>query len=71
MGQPGGSKLGPHQDWILKLIEDEPDLTLSEISERLRDEHRVKASIGALWNFFDRNGVSFKKNRARRRTGTA
>lgn len=29
MGQPGGSKLDPHQDWILKLIEDEPDLTLS------------------------------------------
>lgn len=61
MGQPGGSKLDPHQDWILKLIEDEPDLTLSEIGERLLDEHRVKASIGTLWNFFDRTGMSFKK----------
>ncbi len=71
MGQPGGSKLDPHHDWLLKLIEDEPDLTLSEIGERLMDEHRLKASIGTLWNFFDHNGVSFKKNRARRRTRTA
>jgi transposase len=71
MGQPGGSKLDPHHDWLLMQIEDAPDLTLSEIGDRLRDEHRVKASIGSLWNFFDRNGVSFKKNRTRRRTGTA
>ena len=61
MGQPGGAKLNLHQDWILKLIEDEPDLTLSEIGEQVRYKHRVKASIGTLWNFFDRNGVSFKK----------
>jgi transposase len=71
MGQPGGSKLDPHDDWLLNLIKDEPDITLSEIGERLRDEHRVKASIGTLWNFFDRKGVSFKKNRARRRTRAA
>jgi len=71
MGQPGGSKLDPHHDFLLNLIEDDPDLTLSEIGERLREEHRVTASIGTLWNFFDRNGMSFKKNRARRRTRTA
>jgi len=71
MGQPRGSKLDPHSGWLLMLVENEPDITLSEIAERLRSEHQVKACIGTLWNFLDRNGVSFKKNRPRRRAGTA
>lgn len=71
MGQPEGSKLDPHRVWLLRLIENEPDITLSEIGERLKTEHQVKACIGTLWKFFNRNDISFKKNRARRRAGTA
>jgi hypothetical protein len=31
----------------------------------------VPVGIGTLWRFFDRHGISFKKNRARRRTGAS
>jgi hypothetical protein len=31
----------------------------------------VPVGIGTLWRFFDRHEISFKKNRARRRTGAS
>ena len=34
-------------------------------------ERGVPVGIGSLWRFFDRRGISFKKNRARRRAGTS
>jgi|SaaInlStandDraft_5_1057022.scaffolds.fasta_scaffold340604_1 transposase len=71
MGPPGGSRLGAHGSWLIKLIETEPDITLSEISVQSLSEHQIKASVGNLWNFYNRNGFSFKKNRACRRTRTA
>jgi transposase len=70
MGAPRRSKLDPHADWLLAQIEDTPDLTLAEIVDRLALEKGMKSSIGGLWNFFHRHGISFKKNRARGRTGT-
>ncbi len=70
MGAPRRSKLDPHADWLLAQIEAAPDLTLVEIIARLEAERGMKSSIGGLWNFFHRHGISFKKNRARSRTGT-
>ena len=70
MGAPKGSKLDPHADWLLAQIEAAPDLTLAEMVDRLALEKGMKSSIGGLWNFFHRHGISFKKNRARGRTGT-
>ncbi len=64
-GGTKGSKLEPHGEWLLMLIKEEPDLTLQEIQARLRAERGVAVSIGAIWNFFDRRDISFKKNRAR------
>lgn len=61
-------RLDRHQDWLLSLVETEPDLTLSEIQTRLRAARGVETSVNSLWRFFDRHGCSFKKNRARRRT---
>ena len=71
MGAPRRSKLDPHGDWLLTQIDDTPDLTLEEIIARLGSERGVKSSIGGLWNFFHRHGISFKKNRARGRAGTS
>ena len=64
------SPLAPHADWLLLLIGAEPDLTLQEIRTRLKHQGMV-VGIGSIWRFFDRHGISFKKNRARRRAGTA
>jgi transposase len=58
-----------HKDWLLGLIASEPDLTLMEIRGRLAADKTFAASVSALWRFFDRHGISFKKNAARCRTG--
>ena len=62
-------RLDAHEDWLLSLLETEPDLTLAEIQTRLRVARGAETSVNSLWRFFDRHGRSFKKNRARRRTG--
>jgi transposase len=64
-GQPRRSKLDPHRDFLLGLIEQTPDLTISELLERLAADCGVKASRSTLWTFLDRCGLTFKKNRAR------
>jgi transposase len=65
------SPLEQHTSWLLDLIAKEPDVTLEEVRARLRSEKRQKAGIGSIWRFFDRHGITFKKNAARRRAGSA
>ena len=71
-GKTGGSKgfkLDPHRQWLLELVRTAPDITLGEVQARLLADRNTTASIGAIWNFFERHDISFKKNRARRRAG--
>ena len=56
---------------ILALVEETPDMTLAEIAARLEAEHRLKVAQSTVWRFFDRRGITFKKNRSRQRTATA
>ena len=60
-GQPKRSKLDPHREFLLALIEAEPDITIAEMQERLRNEAGIAASIGTIWTFLDRAGLTFKK----------
>ncbi len=60
-GKPHGSKLDAYEEFLLGLIEDEPDITLEEIRGRLADQHGVSAGIGTLWRFFDARGINYKK----------
>src|SRR4051794_21513956 len=53
-----------HEEWLLELVRQAPDLTLEEIQRRLLDERQQKAGIGSIWRFFDRHGISFKKKRS-------
>jgi transposase len=64
------SPLKQHEEWLLDLVRQEPDLTLEEIQRRLLDERQQKAGIGSVWRFFDRHGISFKKKRAGSRAGS-
>lgn len=64
------SKLEEHASTLLALIADEPDQTLDEVVVR-SGEKGIATSRGALWRFFDRHGISFKKKPARQRTGPA
>ena len=55
------SKLEGHEQWLLELVRNEPDLTLEEIRHRLIEKRGLKVGIGSVWRFFDRHGISFKK----------
>ncbi len=70
MGGSFRSPLDDHEAWILALVNEQPDLTLAEVRGRLH-EQGVQAAIGSIWRFFERHGISVKKNRARRRAGQA
>jgi transposase len=70
-GQPRRSKLDLHRDYLLGLIAAEPDITIVEIQERLRSEAGVSASVGTIWTFLDRAGLTFKKRPPTRPSRTA
>ena len=70
-GPPGGSKLDVHEAFILALVAEQPDISLAEIAQRLAGERAVSACPATVWYFLDRRGISFKKNRARRRARAA
>ena len=65
------SVLKPHRDWLLELRRRENDLTLDAIAERLLRIHGVEADKSMLSRFFAAEGISFKKNRTRQRTGSS
>ena len=69
----GGYKRSPldrHAAVLLELVAEQPDLTVEEIRAVLR-ARGIHAGHGSVWRFFDRHGISFKKNRARHRTGAS
>ncbi len=70
-GQPGGSKLDAHEAFILALVRERPDISLAEIAGHLAEKQSVSACPATVWYFLDRRGISFKKNRARRRARAA
>ena len=65
------SPLKANERWLLEVVSPEPDRTLAEIRARLRREKKLKVAASSVWRFFDRNEITFKKNTARRRAGSA
>ncbi len=70
MGGDHSSRLRGERTWLLGRIEAVPDLTLEEIRCELR-ERGLNVGYGTVWRFYAAEGISFKKNRARRRASTA
>ena len=60
-GQPRRSKLDCHRDYLLSLVERELDITIAEIRERFSGEAGLSASVGTIWTFLDRAGLTSKK----------
>lgn len=65
------SPLQAHRQWLLDQVVTTPGLTLAEMRERLLAEQGVAAGINAIWLFFRREGISFKKNAAAIRASQA
>ena len=61
-GQPRRSKLDPHRAFLLGLIEATPDITLVEMQAHLTAEQGITASVGTIWTFLDRCGLTVKKS---------
>ena len=65
--KPRGGSTSPlekHVDFLLALIELEPDLTLDEVVGVMR-ELKIPGSRTAVWRFFQRHKITFKKKPAR------
>ena len=65
------SPLEAHKQWLLDLVGAEPDLTLEEICARLATKKKLKTGKSAIGRFFQRHEITYKKNSARRRAGSA
>jgi transposase len=62
--KPSGGSTSPleeHAEFLLGLLVEQPDLTLDEIVAAMR-KNRIPGSRSAVWRFFDRRNISFKKN---------
>jgi transposase len=65
--KPSGGSTSPleqHAEFLLDLIVDQPDLTLDEIVAAMH-KRRIAGSRSAVWRFFARRNISFKKNSVR------
>ena len=58
------SRLEKHARFLLALIAEQPDMTLDEIVAAMR-KRKIAGSRSAVWRFFDRRNISFKKNSVR------
>ena len=67
--KPSGGSTSPledHADFLLALIATKPDLTLDEVVV-VMEKRGMAGSRSAVWRFFDRRNISFKKNAVRDR----
>ena len=65
--KPSGGSTSPlekHAKFLLVLIAEKPDMTLDEIVAAMR-KRRIVGSRSAVWRFFRRHNISFKKNSVR------
>jgi transposase len=62
--------LAGERDWLLQRIAEQPDLTLRAIRAELA-ARGVVVSYDAVWRFYLRQGITFKKKPARGRAGSA
>jgi len=73
-GQMGGQKpktlRGEHRDWLIARCL-ERDFTLRGLVDELAAERGLKVDYRSVWEFVHAEGLSFKKNRARQRAGSA
>ena len=69
--EPHKRRLDPYGEDLLSWIEEAPDMTLQELSERLLRMHGIRAPKSTMDDWLRSRKISFKKNRTRQRTGTS
>lgn len=69
--KPRGGSISPLEEraeFLLALIDEQPDLTLDEVVVAM-GRNKVSGSRTAVWRFFQRHEITLKKSVARGRTG--
>jgi transposase len=67
--RPIGGSISPledHAEFLLDLVAEQPDLTLDEIVAAMA-KAGIAGSRTAVWRFYERHEVTFKKNAIRQR----
>jgi len=62
--KPSGGSTSPldeHAEYLLGLTVEQPDMTLNEIVAAMSNAG-IEGSRTAVWRFYERHGISFKKN---------
>jgi transposase len=62
--KPSGGSISPledHVEFLLRLVTEQPDLTLDEVVAAM-SKARIAGSRTAVWRFYERHDFSFKKN---------
>ncbi len=65
--KPSGGSTSPledYADFLLGLIKNKPDMTLDEIVAAMHKQ-KIDGSRSAVWRFFERREISFKKTSVR------
>ena len=62
-GRPPGrfGKLAPHREFLLEIVQAEPDITLKELAAALAETHGVDVQLSSLHRALIRAGLSYKK----------
>ena len=68
-GDQRSERIELHHTFRMDAIEEVPDITLTELCERLIEEHGETFAVSTIDGFFRRHGVSYKKDCACQRTG--
>src|SRR5947208_14767812 len=66
--KPSGGSTSPledHAEFLLALVDEQSDLTLDEIVAAM-GKRGIAGSRSAVWRFFERRNISYKKNFVRR-----
>lgn len=65
------SRLADHDGLLRQWIDQEPDLSLAQMRERLLEQLDIRIGTTALWHRLEKLQLSYKKNAARRRARQA
>jgi transposase len=61
---------GPVREQLRSWLAQQPDLTLMELQEQLREQVRLQVSVPSLWTVLRKIGLRLKKSHSTRKSGT-
>ena len=70
MGNPSPPKLTPHRETVLAMLEERPDYTIEGLQQDLAGKGII-IGYGSIRRFFEREGITRKKNGDRIRARSA